>query len=184
MPIRTKPIKNPWAPLKDVAGVYLKQAITDIEVNFLTQRIYPTEVYRGYEKVNEYRKKHNMWFSTGGGAKSFEGTVYKADEKTGDLMVGIRYNDYLRYVDIGVGLTGRPDDPDAHITADKVDRTKRAKFKSRYISKWDRLKGKSHRPAIMRTVRRLKMRYENHLADYYGYQGLLQIMNALEIDTE
>lgn len=184
MPIRIQPIKSPWAPLRDVAGVYLKQAITDIEVNMLTQRIYPTEVYRGYEKVNEYRKKHGMWFSTGEGARSFEGSVYKADEKTGDLMVGIRYMDYLRYVDIGVGLTGRPDDPAAHITADKVDRTKRAKFKTRYISKWDRRQGKSHRPAIMRTVRRLAKRYEQHLADYYGYQGVLQIMQALETDTE
>lgn len=182
MPIRTKPIKNPWAPLKAVAGVYLRQAITDIEVNFMTQRIYPTEVYRNYEKVNEYRKKHKMWFSTGEGAKSFEGTVYKADETTGDLMVGIRYLDYLRYVDIGVGLTGHPDDPYAHITANMVDRNKKAKYKSRYISKWDRRQGNSHRPAIMRTVRRLAKRYEQHLADYYGYQGLLQIMNALEVD--
>lgn len=184
MPIKIQPIKSPWAPLRDVAGVYLKQAITDIEVNMLTQRVYPTEVYRGYEKVNEYRKKHGMWFSTGEGARSFEGSVYKADEKTGDLMVGIRYMDYLRYVDIGVGLTGRPDDPEAHITADMVDRSKRAKFKSRYISKWDRRQGKSHRPAIMRTVRRLAKRYEQHLADYYGYQGVLQIMQALETDFE
>ena len=180
MPIRTQPIKSPFAPLKEVAGVYLKQALLDIEVNFNTQKIYPVEVYRGYEKVNKYREEHGMWYSTGEGKKSFEGTVYQADEKTGNLMVGIRYNDYLRYVDIGVGLTGDPRDPAAHITADKVDRSKKAKFKTRYIGKWDRRAGKSHRPVIMRTVRRLKMRYENHLADYYGYQGLLQIMNALE----
>lgn len=184
MPIRIKPIKSPFAPLREVAGLYLKQAILDIEVNFLTQRIYPTEVYRNYEKVNQYRKEHGMWWSTGEGVKSFEGTVYQADEEKGELTVGIRYNDYLRYVDIGVGLTGDPKDPAAHITADKVDRSKRAKYKSRYISKWDRRAGKSHRPAIMRTVRRLKQRYENHLSDYYGCQGLLQIMNALETSSE
>lgn len=182
--VRTTPIKSPFAPLKQVAGLYLKQAILDIEVNMMTQRIYPTEVYSGYQKVNEYRKKHGMWFSTGEGAQSFEGRVYQANEQTGELMVGIRYNDYLRYVDIGVGLTGNPNDPDAHITADKVDRAKKAKYKSRYIRKWDRRQGKSHRPAIMRTVRRLKQRYESHLADYYGYQGILQIMNALEMDFE
>ena len=180
MPIRITPIKSPFAPLREVAGLYLKQAILDIEVNFMTQKIYPTEVYRNYEKVNQYRKEHGMWFSTGEGKDSFEGTVYQADEKTGNLMVGIRYNNYLGYVDIGVGLTGSPEDPEAHITADKVDRSKKAKFKTRYISKWNRRQGKSHRPAIMRTVRRLKQRYEDHLADYYGYQGLLQIVNALE----
>jgi len=184
MPIRTTPIKSPFAPLRQVAGLYLKQAIMDIEVALMTQKVYPVEVYPGYEKINQYRKDHGMWYSTGEGAKSFEGHIYQADEESGELMVGIRYNDYLRYVDIGVGLTGDPKDPAAHITADKVDRSKRAKFNSRYISKWNRRAGKSHRPAIMRTVRRLKQRYENHLADYYGYQGLLQIMNALETSTE
>ena len=39
MPIRTQPIKSPFAPLKEVAGVYLKQALLDIEVNFNTQKI-------------------------------------------------------------------------------------------------------------------------------------------------
>lgn len=183
MPIKITPIKSPFAPLKNVAGLYLKQAIMDIEVAMMTQKIYPVEVYPGYEKVNQYRKEHGMWHSTGEGAKSFEGTVYQADEESGSLMVGIRYNDYLRYVDIGVGLTGDINDPEAHITADKVDRRKMAKFKTRYINKWDRRKGKSHRPAIMRTVRRLKQRYENHLADYYGYQGVLQIVNALETEN-
>ena len=157
MGIKTKPIQSPFAPLKDVAEIYLKQALLDIQLNFQKQRIYPTEVYRGYEKVNQYRRKHHMWWSRGDGAKSFEGNVYQANEETGE-----------------------PRDPAAHNHADKVDRAKKAKFKTRYISKWDRRAGKSHRPAIMRTVRRLKMRYENHLADYYGYQGLLQIINALE----
>lgn len=182
MGIKTKPIQSPFAPLKDVAGIYLKQALLDIQLNFQKQRIYPTEIYRGYEKVNQYRREHGQWWSRGDGAKSFEGTVYQANEETGELTVGIRYNDYLKFVDIGVGLTGNPHDPEAHITADKVDRARKAKYNTRYIRKWDRREGKSHRPAIMRTIRRLKTRYENHLADYYGWQGILQIAKALEDD--
>ena len=182
MGIKTKPIQSPFAPLKDVAEIYLKQALLDIQLNFQKQRIYPTEVYRGYEKVNQYRRKHHMWWSRGDGAKSFEGTVYQANEEPGELTVGIRYNDYLKFVDIGVGLTGNPHDPEAHITADKVDRARKAKYNTRYIRKWDRREGKSHRPAIMRTIRRLKTRYENHLADYYGWQAIMQIAKALEDD--
>ena len=132
----------------------------DIQLNFQKQRIYPTEVYRGYEKVNQYRREHGQWWSRGDGAKSFEGTVYQANEETGELTVGIRYNDYLKFVDIGVGLTGNPHDPEAHITADKVDRARKAKYNTRYIRK----------------------RYENHLADYYGWQAIMQIAKALEDD--
>lgn len=61
MGIKTKPIQSPFAPLKDVAGIYLKQALLDIQLNFQKQRIYPTEVYRGYEKVNQYRREHGQW---------------------------------------------------------------------------------------------------------------------------
>lgn len=180
MPVSIKPIQSPFAPLKEVAGVYMRQAIMDIETAMMTQRIYPTEVYKDYAKVNEYRKSVGMWYSTGEGVRSFSGQVYRADEKTGELAVGIRYNDYLRYADLGVGLTGRPDDPEAHVTADKVDRRRKARFKSRYVRKWNRRQGNSHRPAILRSIRRLAKRYENHLADYYGFQGLLTIVHALE----
>ena len=108
----TSPVQQPFAPLSRVAPLYLDQALMDIEKNMQAQRIYPTEVYRGYEKVNQYRKDHGMWYSTGEGAKSFEGHIYQADDQKGLLTVGIRYNDYLRYVDIGVGLTG-----DVHVRA-------------------------------------------------------------------
>ena len=46
--------------------------------------------------------------------------------------------------------------------------------------KWERKQGKSHRPAIMRTIRRLRDRYRNYLADFYGYQGGIDIIHALE----
>lgn len=53
----------------------------DLEKNMQAQRIYPTEVYKGYEEINQYRKKHGMWWSTGEGAKSFEGHIYQADDQ-------------------------------------------------------------------------------------------------------
>lgn len=174
------PIRPPFAPLYRVANLYLSQTLLDIQVNMQVQRIYPTEVYKGYSDVNRQRKEKGMWYSTGEGVNSFERRIYQADEDRGLLTVGVLFNDYLRYVDIGVGLTGNPLDPDAHITADKVDRQKRASFNSRYINKWNRRHGKSHRPAILRSIRRLGNRYEKHLADYYGYQGAIYIINAFE----
>lgn len=175
------PVQKPFAPLSRVAPLYLDQALMDLEANMQAQRIYPTEVYRGYEQINQYRKEHNMWWSTGEGAKSFEGHIYQADDQKGLLTVGIRYNDYLRYVDLGVGLAGRPSDPAAHIKADAVDRQRPAKNAKRYIrGKWDRRQGKSHRPAILRIIRRLRDRYRNYLADFYGYQGGIDIIHALE----
>lgn len=176
-----KPIKSPFAPLRDVAQHFLKQTLMDLEVNAQLQRIYPSEVYKGYKEVNEYRRKHGMWYATGEGAKSFEGHIYQANEERGLLTVGIRYNNYLRYVDIGVGLTGPAFDPASHIKADDVERSRRATFGSRYIrGKWNRREGKSHRPAIMRTIRRLQKRYRNYLADFYGYQGAVYIIHAFE----
>lgn len=174
------PIQNPFAPLSRVAPLYLDQTLMDLEVNMHTQRIYPTEVYKGYNTVNKYRREHGMWYSTGEGAKSFSGHIYQADDRHGLLTVGIRFNDYLRYVDIGVGLTGAPSDPAAHIKASDVDRQRPARHNTRYISKWDRRAGKSHRPAIMRTVNRLRERYRNYLADFYGYQGGVEIIAAFE----
>ena len=177
----TPPIRSPFAPLDRVANLYLDQTLMQLEVNTMTQRIYPTEVYRGYKKVNEYRRQHGMWFSTGEGAKSFTGKIYQADDQQGLLTVGISFNDYLRYVDLGVGLTGNPKVPAAHITADKVDRNRPARYKSKYIrGGWNRRQGRSHRPAIMMEIRHLKTRYERHLADFYGYQGAMQIITALE----
>ncbi len=179
MGVFVKPIEERMFPIQDIAPLYARQAITDIRVAFHTQRIYPTEVYAGYRKVNEQRRKRGMWYSTGNGASSFDYKVYQADKETGNLTVGVSFNDYLRYADIGVGLAGRPSDPAAHITADKVQRSKDVNWKSRYISgKWNKRQGKSHRPAIMRTLRRLRRRYETYLADFYGYQGQVYIINA------
>lgn len=175
------PVQSPFAPLSRIAPLYLSQTLMDLEANMQAQRIYPTEVYRGYEEINQYRREHGMWWSTGEGAKSFDGHIYQADDTSGLLTVGIRYNDYLRYVDLGVGLTGHPSDPAAHITTDVVDRQRPARNAKRYIrGKWNRRQGKSHRPAILRTIRRLRDRYRNYLADFYGYQGAIDIIQALE----
>ncbi len=179
MAARTQPIKSPFAPLSRIAPLYMNQTVMDLQVNMQTQKVYPTEVYKGYREVNEYRKKHGMWYSTGAGEHSFGGQVYQADDQRGMLTVGIHFNDYLRYVDIGVGLTGNPHDPAAHVTADKVERGRKAKYKSRYIrGKWDRLEGKSHRPFLMRTIRHLQTRYQHYMADFYGYQGGITVINA------
>lgn len=181
MPTHISPIQKPFAPLNSIVPLFLQQAVDQMEVNTNTQKIYPREVYRGYKKVNEYRRQHGMWFSTGEGAKSFEGHIYEMNEEEGLVTVGIRFLDYLRYVDIGVGLTGHWSDPEAHITADKVDRQRPARYKSKYIrGKWDRRQGRSHRPAIMMEFRHFKRRLERHMADFYGYQGFMTMFALTE----
>lgn len=180
MAIRVTPAESEKDPISKVARKYLDWNIQDIKKNMLTQCVYPAEVYTGYRKVNEMRKRRGMWYSTGEGRESFSGRVYEADDARGQFTIGIQFNDYLRYVDLGVGLTGSPRDPAAHITVDKVQRGKPMDWRSRYIrGKWNRRKGKSHRPAIMRTIRRLCTRYENYMADFYGEQGGVVIINSL-----
>ena len=90
-------------PMRYIADLFKQQTLQQLQINMMTQRIYPFSPYPSYPEVNEYRRQHEMWFSTGEGAKSFEGIIYEADENTGTVTMGFRFNDYMQYVDIGVG---------------------------------------------------------------------------------
>ena len=165
-----KPIKNPLYPFKDVSRLFLKQAITQLEANTMTQRVYPKEVYNGYNVVNQKRKEMGMWFSTGSGAKSFKGGVVEAGEN-GRVTMAFNFNDYMRFVDMGVGQG---------VSYEDVENSRKARYGSCYVSRWNRGEGQSQRPAIMMELRHVQRRIAFYLADFYGFEGEVMLLNTFE----
>lgn len=162
---------NALLPLRYVANMFKEQTLHQLEANMQTQRVFPYEVYPGYIEENEYRRQHGMWYSTGEGVKSFEGDVIEADEQTGMVTMAFRFNDYMQYVDIGV-MQG--------IKAEDVSRSKKAQFKSRYVSRWQPHSGGSHRPGIQPELNHLLTRIEGYVQRYYDAKLDFQIKETLE----
>lgn len=162
------PIKNPVLPFPKIARLFFDQTITQLEVRTMTQRIYPKEVYNGYSIVNKKRKEMGMWYSTGEGVNSFAGKIIQAG-RSGEVTMAFEFNDYMRFAEMGVGKGTSYED---------VDTAKSARVGTRYIGKWDRKAGKSHRPAIMMELRHLQTRITNYLVDFYGYEGETMLLNT------
>lgn len=165
-----KPIKNPIFPFNRVAARFFQQTINQLEVNTMTQCIYPKEVYNGYSVVNQKRKEMGMWYSTGRGSHSFTGEIIEAGEN-GKVTMAFQFYDYMRFAEMGVGKGTSYAD---------VESSKNAYYQSRYISRWDRKSGKSQRPAIMMELRHLQKRIANYLVDFYGYEGETLLINTFE----
>ena len=165
----TRRIENPLSPLNEVISDFHRQTLLQLQVNFATQHIYPYEVYPGYHQVNEARKKRDEWYSTGEGIRSIDGSIVRADE--GGVTLEYRFNDYLRYVDIGVG---------GKVRAGDVERGKNVRFRSRYVSRWDRSSGRSHRPAVMAELRHLQTRVRDYLVDFWGLEGEVNLLNTFD----
>lgn len=163
-----KPIKNPMMPLGAMSQKFLEQTLNQLQINTMTQRVYPKEVYSGYMVINSKRKEAGMWYSTGQGSESFAGRVFSGDN-VGKITFAFTYNDYMRFVDMGVGLGTKYED---------VETAKKARCKTRYLHNWARKDGKSHRPAIMMEFRHLQTRLGNYLRDYYGYEGEIAFVNT------
>ena len=166
----SKKIENPMFPMRTVISDFHRQTLEQINVNLVTQRVWPTEVYPNYKIINEVRRMTGGWYSTGAGARSFRGSIVKADD-AGSVTLQYTFNDYMRYVDIGVG---------GKTSAEDVDRAKNVHFKSRYISRWDRKRGSSSRPGIMPEFRHLQTRIMNYLVDFYGYEGEVDVVNTFD----
>lgn len=163
-----QPIKNPIFPFSRVAQRFFQQTINQLEVNTMTQHIYPKEVYNGYSIVNQKRKDMGSWYSTGEGAHSFAGKIIDVGEG-GKVTMAFQFNDYMRFVDMGVGQGTKYED---------VQSGKKARFQTRYVSKWNRQRGDSQRPAIMMELRHLQQRIANYLVDFYGYEGEVMLVNT------
>ena len=166
---RRKVYENPMWPLSKAASNFKIQTLQNIQTNMITQAVWPTEVYHGYRAINDYRREHGGWYSTGEGARSFEGSV-NSDDKVGHLEMHFWFNDYLRYADIGVG---------GKTVAEDVSRSRKATFRRRYTTKWARSEGRSHRPFLRMTFNSLARRLENYALDFYGYEGQFRVLEAL-----
>ena len=168
--VEVKDVNRALMPLRYVAKTFLDQTIDQIKRNLETQHIWPTEIYPGFSAINEIRRQHGGWYATGEGMRSFEGTLITADENTGMVTMAVRFNEYMQYVDIGVGA-GR--------NADDVERGKKVKYKQRYTT-WKPEKGKSHRPAIMPELRHLATRLSDYTAAFYGNKFEFDVYDTFE----
>lgn len=157
-------------PLRYIAKFFMQQALDQLEINMATQHVWPYAPYSTYPEVNEYRRQHNQWHSTGQGVKSFEGVLYEADENTGMVTMGFKFASYMQYVDIGVGAGRKADD---------VDRARKVRFKSRYTP-WKPQVGKSHRPFWQPEIYHTLTRLENYVQRYYDAKLDFQIVETIE----
>lgn len=162
-------IQNPMYPIGSVISDFHKQCLAQLHVNFATQKIWPYEVYPGYRQINEIRKKRDEWYSTGEGIKSLDGSIVHADNAR--VVLEYRFNDYLQYVDIGVGQG---------VHAEDVERGRNVRFRSRYVSRWDRGRGQGHRPALMAEMRHLQRRIRDYLVDFWGLEGDVTLLNSFD----
>lgn len=158
-------------PLRYVTNMFKEQTLKQLKANMQTQRVWPYEIYPGFHTVNEYRRQRGEWYANGEGVKSFEGEVYEADEDTGMVTMGFRFNDYMQYVDIGVGAGRKAED---------VDRAKNVNFKQRYINKWQPRAGKTHRPGIRPELNHLLTRLEGYVQMYYDAKLDFKILETFE----
>lgn len=182
------PIRKPMRPLNEMIRIFAEQADEAMTANFATQRIWPFEVYKNYKTVNEERKRRaggdpdKGWFSTGEGFKSFR-FIPHAAATAGEMTIDVTFNNYLRYVDVGVGA-GR--------FAGDVKRSSKANYAKRY-NKWPNTansygnlkSGKTHRPAILMELRHVLSRMRNYAVDFYGYEGegiLIKTFEGLDIE--
>lgn len=165
-------IYQPKQPLNQVIQEWVNEAEAQLIENMNTQFIWPVEVYPGYREVNEKRKRRGGWYSTGQGEKSIGGRVAEASNP-GNVTVVFHWNDYLDFVDRGVGK-GRP--------SQSIDRERKAHFQDRYIGMWNtRCASKqTSRPAFFMEMRHMESRIQNYLEDYYGYEGSMRTLKAFD----
>lgn len=161
----SRPIARPRAPMKAVISLFHHQTLQQLVENARKQTVFPEEIYPGFRKVNEERRRkakddHSKgWFSTGEGMKSFQGRIVENDGE-GNITLEYQFREYLRFVEIGVGAGTKKED---------VERSRPVKWDKRYISKWARPVGHSHRASILPTIAREETRLGNYLRDFFGW---------------
>lgn len=164
------PIQSPAFSIQDTARWYLKDVLQQLYINTQTQCIYPKEIYKGFSAVNAARGARGQWHAEGDGVKSFRGSIVSATED--NWTYEFTYNDYLRFVDMGVGLGTKYED---------VDSSRKARYQTRYVRRWKRYgEGHSQRPAIMMELRHLQTRMQDYLVDFYGYMGEVKLIKLFE----
>lgn len=162
-------------PISEVIGEWMRQVDSEIKANFQTQKIYPAEIYQGWLKENERRKRYarrhpkaDVWYSTGDGSKSIEARVINASSPS-NVTVGISHVAHMMFADMGVGIWGNYDD---------IKRQKRARPNKRYLSNWVPSQGETHRPGIMFKARSIQRRMENYMMNFYGLELEARFLQA------
>lgn len=162
--------KKRTRPLNRVIYEFMTDAMYQLHANMFTQHVWPTLVYPGYDAINEYRRVRGQWYSTGEGERSVEARIINANNPA-DIAMVFSFNDYLRFVDMGVGdgtkLGG-------------VDSSHKARYKTTYTQKWNRRAGRSQRPAIMMEMRHVQSRVCGYVQDYYGLKGQTYLAEGIE----
>lgn len=147
-----------------------------IERSFQTQRVFPLgEVYPGWFAENEARKsgRKGGWYSTGAAANTFywqmRYTPSQIDDWPSEIEIDYYFNDYLGYVDYGVGK-GRK--------VREIDRSHASHRKERYYE-WNPKMKKTSRPIIRREMRYLSRRaslwltaWSGRLFDGFVFRGI------------
>ena len=145
---------------------FAEDTITQLKLNMKTQRVWPREVYPRYAEINKIRKKNKQWHSTGDSLETLKFMIRNTRLDT--ARIDFFFNEYLRYVDIGVG-SGRK--------AEDVDRSRKAKYKNRY-TKWYTQGKRTHRPAFMMEFRHLQHRMGLYALEKYQYEATAYIMRG------
>ena len=166
---------NPFEPVRQAVSRFHRQTLTQLKMNAVTQTVFPSEVYPGYNVINEARKATGSWYSTGKGVRSFSGRIVSADNEQ-NITLQYSFNEYLLYAEAGVGAGTRRGD---------VDSSKNAHFKRRYVKKWNRRAGRSQRPFLHMELRHLAGRLERYVRDFYEWEiesRVFDILDGMKID--
>ncbi len=116
------------------------------------------------QHISPYALESGKKTGTGKALRSME-TDSKGNN--GEWVMTIRFRDYLRFVDMGVGR-GRP--------IESVERGRKARHTKRYVSRWDPQTGETHRPHLLMEARHLEARLHSYFEDYYGKNFAWQLM--------
>ena len=167
-------LKRQIFPLNQIMLRFMKDSQQQIEKNFVIQKIFPTEVYPGYKRINAKKPATDPWKSTGEGVKSLSARLAQCDNN-GNITMIFSYNAYMDYVDMGVGkLRGKADD---------IDRAKNATIRSRYITNWDMKTGFTHRPVLYKELGphgHLVERMQNYIWDHFARVAEVKVLEYFE----
>lgn len=108
------------------------------------------------QHISPYNLESGMKTGTGKALNTLETT---ARGSQGEWVMSIQFNDYLRFVDMGVGR-GRK--------IETVERGRKARQSRRYVQRWNPALGETHRPHLLMEQRHLQARLQNYFEDYYG----------------
>jgi len=157
-------IDRPRRPMNVILRSMAREAMQQMQADFRTQHIYPYEIYPGFKRVNEQRKRNKSWHATGEGIKSFQYEVM--DSSTGNISLRFEYLSHLDFANLGIVPGTKLED---------VQRGRKARYNKRYVAIWDNRDGETHRPSIMREMRHTQHKLENYLQDFYGEEILTTV---------